>query len=39
MPLVQSEEIFQQPTSGKRHDKFRTANKPNEKLIQQHKAS
>jgi hypothetical protein len=39
MPLVQSEEIFQQPTNGKRHGKSRTANKQNEKLIQQHKAT
>ena len=39
MPFVQSEEIFKQPTNGKRLDKSRTANKPNEKLIQQHKTS
>jgi len=37
--FVQSEKIFKQPTNGKRHDKSHTANKPNEKLIQQHKTS
>jgi hypothetical protein len=33
---MQSEEIFKQPTNGKRHDKSHKAKEPNEKLIQQH---